>query len=136
MRVTMVRRRLTMTIDPLELINSLKSFNNRLMLVRRRLAAGLLRTNILFPLFRRAVSPSCRCLLLDNAARGRLSARQLRLMLVRCLRTWRVVGAWDLFIPKNLFVLTMDTVSILSTLPLLRRHLSIDVRNCPFLYLL
>lgn len=45
---------------------------------RRRLAAGLLTMTTLVPPFRPPVSPTCRCLLLDRASRGRFRARQER----------------------------------------------------------
>lgn len=100
------------------------------MLLKRRLAAGLLRTHMA-PLLdwcrSLAVSPMCRDLLLDRAGVGRLSWTQLRLMLMRAPRHWETLA----HVPKKLVVLLTGTPRTLVMAPLPHAILRALWPHCP-----
>lgn len=122
MAPTILRPRLTMTMAPFPLISERRILRSCWMLLKRRLAAGLLRIQIawLADWCRSlSVSPICRVLLLDSAGVGRFSCIHLSLMLISAPRRWVTVGT----VVKKLVVLLTGRLSILVTAPFPQRIL-------------
>lgn len=120
---------------PFPLINFRKISSSPCILLKRKFAAGLLRTHMApFADSCRnlAVSPICRDLLLESAGVGRLSWTHLSLIRISALRQWETEG----HVPKNRVVLLTGTLSMLVMDPLPHPILNALWPQCPLRYLL
>lgn len=119
-----------MIMAPLRLVSWRSILSSTLTLVKRRFAAGLLRTQsacLALCCDSLCESPMCRVLLLESAAVVRLSWTQLRLMLSSAC-SWPVTVGIGL---NRWRVLLIATLSMLSTSRFPQRTLSALWPQCP-----